>query len=785
MRNQIKLDRRLHHEKDDLCFLALLLLAFCAVPAFAADGGITVLQINPYGGDEADIDTVKWFASSGKYFLFLPADTDLSAAKVYFTASNDVTLDGAPVVSGESAAAFTEGEHTLVCGSRSYPLTVMLSANIPAVYLTTESGSLDYIHASKENKEPGSIRVYENGVKTTDSALKQIKGRGNWTWTYYAKKPYNIKYDKKTSLLGMPKAKKWTMLANWVDPASLHNPFAWCFAEKFGLPYTSEYRHADVYINGEYKGIYTICESVEVADNRVEINDLEKANENANPGVDLDTLPNVGTGENGAVESGLTPGARKWIDIPNDPADISGGYLLEFDWNTRYDEELCGFVAHTGQPVVIKSPEHATQAEVNYIADLVDPGLEAIHAPTGYNAAGKHYSEYFDMDSLVTMYILQELGMNHDTGVSSLFFYKSENGDKIVCAPIWDMDNAFGLKSYQYTMYMSDPTQWYSNNMSFSWGQLFHVLYGHADFRAAVSEKWSTFRTAGIFEDAVTEMTALSYQIADSCKCDVIRWNRFGTGNPVTAATKWRAEADHSLNYTADRAVCLDKGFAPDGAILRYETVRAAPTWRFMGKSPIVSIGESEPVQDIANMNFSTGTLVLDDDDLIFYGWNTKPDYTGTIYKVGDTITLTENLVTMYSMFLTEEEIDAIEAAAQLAVDKAAFEAAKADALAAAAAKARPGDSAASQNLIAQAKAAITALTYDETHTLAQNKTEIQSILTALDTALAAQREADAAAQNPGPSENGNNDSDGDYLQWLRQILQMIINFWRRVFRIK
>ena len=127
------------------------------------------------------------------------------------------------------------------------------------------------------------------------------------------------------------------------------------------------------------------------------------------------------------MESGLTPGARKWIDIPNDPADISGGYLLEFDWNTRYDEELCGFVAHTGQPVVIKSPEHATQAEVNYIADLVDPGLEAVHSSTGYNVAGKHYSEYFDMDSLVAMYILQELGMNHDTGVSSLFFYKSED----------------------------------------------------------------------------------------------------------------------------------------------------------------------------------------------------------------------------------------------------------------------------------------------------------------------------------------------------------------------
>ena len=80
-----------------------------------------------------------------------------------------------------------------------------------------------------------------------------------------------------------------------------------------------------------------------------------------------------------------------------------------------------------------------------------------------------------------------------------------------------------------------------------------------------------------------------------------------------------------------------------------------------MGKSPIVSLGESEPVQDIANMNFSTGTLVLDGADLTFYSWNTKPDYSGDMYKVGDSITLTQNLVTLYGMFLTAEEIAALE----------------------------------------------------------------------------------------------------------------------------
>ena len=121
-----------------LLLTALLLLSL--VPAaFAADGGITALKINPYGGDESAIDTVKWFASSGKYFLFLPADVDLTAAKVYVTASDDVTVDGAPVASGDSAAAFTAGAHTLSCGGQTYPLTVLQSAALPAIFIEREA----------------------------------------------------------------------------------------------------------------------------------------------------------------------------------------------------------------------------------------------------------------------------------------------------------------------------------------------------------------------------------------------------------------------------------------------------------------------------------------------------------------------------------------------------------------------------------------------------------------------------------------------------------------------
>ena len=381
--------------------LAALMLLFLALPASAADAGIEALKINPYGGGENDIDTVSWFVSSGKYFLFLPADIDLSAAKVYFSAPDAVTLDGAPVASGDSAAAFTAGAHSLACGGRTYPLTVMRSSSLPAIFIETQSGSLDYLLANKENKEAGTIRVYENGVRTLDKELKQIKGRGNSTWFECPKKPFNIKFDKKTALLGMPKAKKWSLLANFKDNTGIKTPAGLALGREMDIPYTSECRNADLYMNGEYYGNFSVCESVEVGENRVEIADLDKLNEDANPGVDIEALPRGGTGAGGTVQDHNAKGSMKWINIPNDPEDITGGYLLEMEFAARYNDEVSGFVSNRGQWVVVKSPEYASEAEVRYIAGLYNEAEEAIYSANGYNSLGKYYTEYFDMDATV------------------------------------------------------------------------------------------------------------------------------------------------------------------------------------------------------------------------------------------------------------------------------------------------------------------------------------------------------------------------------------------------
>lgn len=620
--------------------LVLILFISNAPLAFAADS-IASFEVNNYGGDEDAIDTVKWYAKDEQYYLFMPSDADMNTAKVYFKASNTVKFDGEVLENGGSAAALTAGEHTLSCGATTYSLLVCFSANVPAVYITTESGSLSFIHKNKQNKEPGNIRIYDDGVKTVDKELKYIKGRGNASWTY-PKKSYNIKFDKKTNIFGMGKAKKWTLLANYHDMSLMRNVYGWDLSNAFGLPYASEYKHVDLYVNGNYMGNYIICESVEIDSERINIRDLSDANEKVNPDIDLEMLPQIGTGENGSVESGSVKDSAKWIDIPNSPDNIEGGYLLEFEIAKRYNAELCGFVTENGQPFVIKEPELASQSEVNYIRNIVNDAMNAVYSDTGYNDKGKHYSEYFDMDSFVNMYILQELSNNVDAGYTSQFLYKAENSDKLVFSPIWDLDHALGFEGTRFEVNIGDPTIWWANGNGFKAPLVFGAVYRHDDFRTLVTNRWAQIAESSVIENALTKVHELSENIAASGIMNILRWDT--TKTVGEAQTLYVSELQKGEKFISTRCGWLSKGFAADSAMLYYD---ANGGTGYIFHPEILSIGDTAtPISCERTDNRITAPT-----GYYFAGWNTKADGNGDMYQPGDAFVVTQRVNTLYAQW--------------------------------------------------------------------------------------------------------------------------------------
>lgn len=451
------------------------LLALClSVFSFAAGAPEVSAYVN-VGGESVKIEQ-----RDGVFYLPAAADTSKLALEFEGELSyknGDGSYSG-KITSGQTldlTQAKAQDERgvpcyrlTLTAGGKSGSFTFYADESLATVFVSTSKG-LSYIEQSKENRDKKAkiTVVNENGeVEYRDSAetASEIKGRGNATFGYY-KKPYQIKLAEKTALLGMDKAKTYILLANYTDQSALHNALAFKLGEALGVPYGIEYSFVNLYIDGEYRGLYMICEKVQIDSARVDIADLEKATEKANDGTELDELETVRVTDN--LFTKLTSVTEyQYVNVPNDPADITGGYLVELD-NNYGTREPCYFKTENGNVYVVKSPEYASRAQVEYIAELFSDMEEAIYSETGYNRSGKHFSEYMDMESFAAVYTVQELMKNWDAYTSSMFFFKDADKDgvqsKIYMGPLWDLDNTLGNINFNYEFGQDTAYLWAQN----------------------------------------------------------------------------------------------------------------------------------------------------------------------------------------------------------------------------------------------------------------------------------------------------------------------------------
>lgn len=495
--------------------LALLLSLLLALGGMTAAFAVEAqdMQLPPYIQNSKDkavwldacpadgtsnIDAVKWFPDSdGIYYFLLPTSADLSSITVYHN-FDSVQIGSTVIESGKAYSLFKNGgSYTVRADGKQYDVKVLQSSRIGSMFLTTESGSMDYIHANKENRESGSLLLIDtDGSVSYDGVLDQIKGRGNTTWNNIEKKPYNIKLAKKTALMGMAKSKKWCLLANGQEHSMIRNRFTYDMADEVGLPFAPESRFLDLYANGEYLGTYQLTEKVDVgSDNLVKIEDLQGKTEEAvmaatgSDSVDLSSYSQYNAGTFGRANS------RRGYNIPNDPDDITGGYLVEYVYGVA---EASGFVTSRNQNVDLRAPEYASKAQVNYIADFIQDMEDAVYSSTGYNSKGKYYTDYIDAQDAAKMYLIQELSMNMDCGISSTFLYKESDtkGDgKLHISPAWDFDIAFGnLLNTKDGVKMTDYTKFFASSSKLSNTRDTYTIFGalcrHNDFNELAAKIW-------------------------------------------------------------------------------------------------------------------------------------------------------------------------------------------------------------------------------------------------------------------------------------------------------
>lgn len=318
------------------------------------------------------------------------------------------------------------------------PMTVMRSANIPSLSLTSASANQNraWVESSSthDNKATGSmIMVWPDTSVSYSGGLSQIKGRGNYTWEL-AKKPYQIKLDAKADLLDTGvdanAAKTWVLLAGYGDPALMRDAMSFNMGRSLGLDGTPESCFVDLWYDNEYRGTYLLSEKVQVGSGRVEIPEIKNG---SSTGASLDSLP-VASGTNKyGYEYHYVQGAVGAAD--------AGGYLVEQD-SHYYATERSWFNTSKGA-FVLKDPENASEEQVRALSErfqeLIDKGSDK----SLFDDAES--SPAMDLDSAAKTWLIQTLAKNRDYAYSSTFSYCTDSEGTVFSGPLWDFNAGYGI----------------------------------------------------------------------------------------------------------------------------------------------------------------------------------------------------------------------------------------------------------------------------------------------------------------------------------------------------
>ncbi len=432
--------------------LAFLLLTSAAVLAAGEEPPLAAV-IGVPGLGEVEIPVQH--TERGDY-LFLPSAAQPEALVLRFPGEKALLTGEKGSLEAESGVPFSilpllggAGEGCPLrfeSGETRLSFTLLRSETLGSAWLVSGSAEKgrSYVEEDKERKVKGVsfALLRPDASPVWAGELKNIKGRGNSTWKY-PKKPYQIKLSEKADLLetGEKEEKEttWVLLADYIDESLLRNRLTFDLAADLGLPYIPHSISVDLYYDGEYRGVYELCEKTELSKGRVALHDLEGDIEDLNEELgDLSLLPGA---------EGELPGGTVYYYYPDlaSPEDLRGGYLLELDYQSRAMAEASWFSTEGGQYVAVKSPEYLPEEGMAYIADLFQRFERAVLSGGTDPVTGADYRELCDLASLARCFLLLELSMDNDAFLSSTYFYKPREEEKLYAGPVWDFDSGYGL----------------------------------------------------------------------------------------------------------------------------------------------------------------------------------------------------------------------------------------------------------------------------------------------------------------------------------------------------
>ena len=322
------------------------------------------------------------------------------------------------------------------------------------------------------SEEPNAQKKVTAHMKTKDyDGPIGIKLRGNSSLGFNQKK-YTIELrddqgkELDAELFGMPAHSDWVLLAPYNDVSAVRDPLAFQLWRDMGH-WAPRTRMVEVTVDGDYRGIYILCEAIKRGKERVNIDKMKKSN---------------------------TAGR-----------DVTGGYLLRIDTFNDDDATFTSKVPGIGKGImsseviwscIYPKKKKLQPEQFAYIQNYIDT-VEQVIQSEGFADPVKGYARYIDVPSFVDYFIHTELSLNADGYKRSAYFYKERQnadgtGGKLVAGPVWDYNLAYGncnfanannLEAWCFEGASNNPTP-----------ALWQRLLQDPAFRTAVKQRYKALR---------------------------------------------------------------------------------------------------------------------------------------------------------------------------------------------------------------------------------------------------------------------------------------------------
>ena len=344
---------------------------------------------------------------------------------------------------------------------------------------------------------PGEINHIEDTFNDYDGNIT-IERRGNSS-QWNDKTPYRFETvdslgeNNNVELLGMPEENDWVLYAPWQDKTMIRNVLIYKLSNQLGR-YASKTRFVELFLNNEYQGVYVLMEKIKRDNNRVPISKLEPD------------------------------------EIDGD--DVTGGYILKFDWYYTgdniggFESDYDGMIYNYHYP---KPSDIAPQQE-SYIKDYIH-NFESVMSSNNYADESNGYPSIMNVESFIDFILLQELAKNVDAYRLSTYMYKDKESvdNRLTAGPIWDFNHGFGNCDYGETWETENWLLEYNpeggDQMAFWW----ELLWQDENFQFKAAQRYTELRSNVLSEENINSIIDSSVSfLGESIERNFSKWPILG-----------------------------------------------------------------------------------------------------------------------------------------------------------------------------------------------------------------------------------------------------------------